>query len=434
MNESSVTRDFPGTLRFHAAALEALDALECRGFSAYIVGGAVRDALLGEDAWDIDITTSARPEEIARVFSDRVVAETGRRFGTMTVMIDRLKLEITTFRTEAAYRDGRRPDEVRFSDSLEEDLARRDFTINAMAWNPREGLIDRYGGRRDLRARVLRAVGDADERIREDALRALRAVRFSARLGMEPEEPLLEALKKSGPLVSRLSAERVSQELGRFLADGDISRGMLLLRQTGLLETVLPELALARRGESESLCRRRDALIDRMREREEDMRWAALLRPLDAETAARCCRRLRLSNRLVAGVKRLVALPRGEKPDDGVLWRIFDDFSGDVEKPFAFLHAEAAVELCSKECIIWLSERYDKLKELGMTVRTQDLAIDGSILAKNGYTEGERIGWTLRVLMESVRAGKVANEREALLRMAGRLLESSEITIHPKQL
>ena len=198
-----------------AAARAVLETLEAAGHPAYFVGGCVRDALLGRPVHDYDVATSARPEEVTALFPRTV--PTGIRHGTVTVIQDGVPCEVTTFRTEAAYSDGRRPDAVSFVDDLASDLARRDFTVNAMAMDLPGRIVDPFGGRADLAAGVLRAVGDPVRRFTEDALRMLRAVRFSAQLEFSVEPATAAAMARCAPLCARLSAERVREELDRTL-------------------------------------------------------------------------------------------------------------------------------------------------------------------------------------------------------------------------
>lgn len=181
-----------------------IDRLNEAGFKSFPVGGAVRDSLLSREVSDIDITTDARPEEIEEVFRDFKLIDIGKRFGTIKVIIEGDAFEITTFRKESAYRDGRHPTEVSFSDNLIDDLERRDFTINAMAFDHGE-IIDPFGGRTDLSRKVIRAVGDPRERIDEDLLRSLRAVRFANRLGFTIEESLKEAIRENAGKINSIS-------------------------------------------------------------------------------------------------------------------------------------------------------------------------------------------------------------------------------------
>ena len=200
-------------LALPCGAAYVLRALRAAGHEAYVVGGCVRDSLLGRVPVDWDVTTSALPEETKAVFSGAPVIETGIRHGTVTVLVDGEPVEITTYRVDGPYSDGRRPDSVAFTRSLREDLARRDFTVNAMAWSPETGLADPFGGADDLRGGVIRSVGDPARRFQEDALRILRALRFSAALGFSVEVKTAGALRAGRALLGKVSAERITAEL-----------------------------------------------------------------------------------------------------------------------------------------------------------------------------------------------------------------------------
>lgn len=223
---------------------KVVDRLLDAGHDAYVVGGSVRDALRGVDPHDWDVTTDATPEQIQKVFKRSLY---NNRFGTVVVRSGEHEVEVTTYRTEAEYSDHRRPDAVAFTASLEEDLARRDFTMNAMAWRPaRDGrhgeLVDPFGGRRDLDARLLRAVGDADARFKEDALRMLRAVRFATLLDLRIEPETADAIRRNAALTAALSGERIQQELTKMLAAERPSAALRLLSELGVLAVICPEL------------------------------------------------------------------------------------------------------------------------------------------------------------------------------------------------
>lgn len=216
-----------------------LDALTQHGYPAYLVGGAVRDALMGRDLHDLDVTTSALPHQILSVFSHLRCIETGRQHGTITVISQNGPVEITTFRTESTYSDHRRPDKVTFTSRLSEDLARRDFTINAMALN-RDGLIDLFGGQQDLSAKILRCVGDPDCRFQEDALRMLRGLRFSSCLNFQLDKQTADAIHRHHHLLCHISPERITAELLRLLT-GDYPKEVLLA-YPDVISTIIPEL------------------------------------------------------------------------------------------------------------------------------------------------------------------------------------------------
>jgi tRNA nucleotidyltransferase (CCA-adding enzyme) len=223
------------------AALEVCRKLAAAGHSAHVVGGCVRDVLLGRQAKDWDVATSALPEDVQKVF--RRTIPTGIAHGTVTVLVGKEHVEVTTYRGEGAYSDARRPDHVVFGVGLDEDLARRDFTVNAIAYDPlADVLVDPFGGRVDLDARVLRAVGDPEARFREDGLRVMRAVRFAATLEMKIDPATEAAIPSALPSLARVSGERVRDELLKLLGAPVPSRGLAVAQRTGILGVILPEL------------------------------------------------------------------------------------------------------------------------------------------------------------------------------------------------
>ncbi|MBW9151193.1 CCA tRNA nucleotidyltransferase [Clostridium estertheticum] len=220
-----------------------LDTLKNNGYESYIVGGSVRDATIGKDVpKDYDITTNALPEEIIRIFDKTV--PTGIKHGTITVMINGEGYEVTTYRIDGEYLDNRRPSGVTFVSNLEEDLARRDFTINALAFNEVDGLIDSFDGISDLKNKIIRAVGEPNKRFKEDALRMLRAIRFAASLDFDIEEKTMIAIKMNCNLISNVSTERIRDELCKMLVSNKTTKAFKLLEETKLLQIILPELQL----------------------------------------------------------------------------------------------------------------------------------------------------------------------------------------------
>lgn len=217
-----------------------ISELEKNGFSAYAVGGCVRDSLLGLSPDDWDITTSATPDAVKEIFPKTF--DTGLAHGTVSVLLDGEIFEVTTFRKDGAYKDNRHPESITFSTSIEEDLARRDFTINAMAYNEKDGLIDCFGGLSDLKNKVIRCVGDPDTRFSEDALRMLRAVRFAAQKGFKIEEKTLNSIKKNASFVNNLSAERVISEISKIILSDP--EKIKTLYAVGLLSYIAPEMCL----------------------------------------------------------------------------------------------------------------------------------------------------------------------------------------------
>ncbi|MDO4173362.1 MAG: HD domain-containing protein [Eubacteriales bacterium] len=218
-----------------------LDRLEQAGYASYVVGGAVRDSLAGRTPHDYDVCTAAFPQQVEDIFFDHHVIETGLQHGTVTVMMEGEPVEVTTFRTEGSYSDGRRPDSVQFVTAIADDLARRDFTVNAMAYSPQRGLCDPFGGQDDLRRKLLRCVGDPDARLQEDALRILRALRFAAQRGYAIELQTVQALRRNQHGLAHVSAERITAELLQLVC-GPYA-GTVMMEYADMITGLLPELA-----------------------------------------------------------------------------------------------------------------------------------------------------------------------------------------------
>ena len=289
------------TIKLDPGAALLLDALHGAGHAAYAVGGCVRDSLLGLDPHDWDLCTSARPEQVMALFGEEKCIPTGLQHGTVTVKQGGRLYETTTFRTEGAYSDGRHPDAVCFVPDVREDLARRDFTINAMAYSAEEGLIDPFGGRDDLAAHLVRAVGEPERRFEEDALRILRLYRFAARFGFAIDPATGAAAQALGPHLDCVSAERIQEELLKLLAAP--RPGSYL--EPAVLAVVLPELEPEKQPERfAELCR----TIDRIEPTVENVpaRLAALLCPLGEAGARKALRKLKCSNALTDEVTALV--------------------------------------------------------------------------------------------------------------------------------
>ena len=288
------------TIKLDPGAALLLDALHGAGHAAYAVGGCVRDSLLGLDPHDWDLCTSARPEQVMALFGEEKCIPTGLQHGTVTVKQGGRLYETTTFRTEGAYSDGRHPDAVCFVPEVREDLARRDFTINAMAYSAEEGLIDPFGGRDDLAAHLVRAVGEPERRFEEDALRILRLYRFAARFGFAIDPATGAAARALGPHLDCVSAERIQEELLKLLAAP--WPGSYL--EPAVLAVVLPELEPEKQPERfAELCR----TIDRIEPTAENVpaRLAALLCPLGEAGARKALRKLKCSNALTDEVTAL---------------------------------------------------------------------------------------------------------------------------------
>ncbi len=438
---------------FSPNALAALRRLNDAGYEAYLVGGCVRDAILGRDPGDCDITTSALPDRVQAVFAGERVVATGLKHGTVTVLTDGEPLEITTYRRETGYSDHRHPDAVRFTGSLREDLARRDFTVNAMAWHPEKGLVDLFGGEEDLRRGLIRCVGRAEDRFAEDALRILRALRFSSVLGFPLEEATARAAEAQKDLLAFVSAERIAAELTKLLCGGDVLR--VVTSYWPILAVPLPELAAMAGFDQCSRYHCYDVLTHcavaaAAVPPERIVRWAALLHDAgkpacftrDAEgnghfyghakksaaIAERVLTRLRFDRDAVRRIVTLVELhdipidpPEGD-PSRAVkrLLRRLGE-----EDFFRLLAVKRGDALAHAPRYRGRTHACDRIEALAREILAReqcfslrDLAVKGDDLLALGIPRGPVLGRTLEQLLEAVISGTVPNEREALLALA----------------
>jgi tRNA nucleotidyltransferase (CCA-adding enzyme) len=389
------------------------------------VGGAVRDVLLRRhrETNDFDVATPATPQEVMALF--RKVVPTGVEHGTVTVIAEGLALEVTTFRGEGPYLDGRRPESVTFHRDLEADLARRDFTMNALAWDPlgRE-FRDPHGGRDDLARRVVRAVGVAEERFAEDGLRPMRAVRFAAQLGYRLAPATRAAIPGALPVVRRVAVERISDELGRLVVAPHAAAGVALLRATGLLEVVLPRLASRPSRDLDHAAR----VLSRAPP-EPAARFAALLHVVGVAEAERTLLDLRQPRRvcdevaaLLRGHACLVAAPQGALPRTPVEVRRFLSRTGPHRAPalVALGRAEAAslppgrARAAARE-VKKLERAISQIRREAPPLLAQDLALHGrEAMRVLGVAPGPEVGEALRHLLERVLEDPALNTPDAL--------------------
>ncbi len=282
-----------------------MDALERHGHRGYLVGGSLRDLLLSKTPHDFDMTTDADPEEMLEVFAAFRVIPTGLKHGTLTVLSDGHPIEVTTHRVDGDYKDSRRPESVSFTRRLSDDLSRRDFTVNAMAWHEKTGLVDLFGGREDLRAGIIRAVGDPATRFTEDALRILRAFRFSAQLDFEIEEKTLLAAKETREGLSRISAERIFSEISRLLTSVAAERGLAALFAAECEKFVF----------FDTVPRLNRAKMLSVLPVDAPLRLAFLLCDTEPERVRALCRRLKASNAFCDRASGLLAAMKCPLPD-----------------------------------------------------------------------------------------------------------------------
>ncbi|MCL1798843.1 MAG: HD domain-containing protein [Eggerthellaceae bacterium] len=431
-------------------ALTLLSLLEGAGFEAWCVGGFVRDALIGRKAGDIDIASSAPWDKAQALFEAQGLKtfETGVKHGTLTVLVGSDALEVTTFRTDGTYTDGRRPDSVTFVESIEEDLARRDFTMNAIAYHPERGLFDPQGGQRDIEARVIRAVGEARTRFAEDALRILRGVRFASQLGFSLEEATRKAMVEQRGLLEIVAAERVSHELGALICGAFVRD--TLLAHTDIIGQVLPELLPMKGFDQKTPYHVFDVLEHTACCMENTrpcalVRWAALFHDsgkpaafftddagvghfyghakISVTIAQTAMRRLRLPRALVSDVLLLVehhddilaATPKSVK-------RMLRKLGGRPEMFFALTElkrGDAAAQAPHCRHRVGLAHELDAVLEAvleaGEVFSLHDLAIDGKDLKALGIPPGPLYKELLEGALESVLSGQVPNEKPSLI-------------------
>ena len=395
-----------------AAAL--LDELHRAGFGAYAVGGCVRDSLLGLAPHDWDLCTAARPGQVMELFGEDRCIPTGLQHGTVTVKRDGRLYEITTFRTEGRYSDGRHPDSVAFVPDLREDLARRDFTINAMAYSAEEGLCDPFGGREDLARGVVRAVGEPLRRFGEDALRILRLYRFAARFGFAIDEATEAAAKQLASHLDCVSAERIEEELNKLLAAPQ--PGAYL--EPEVLAFVLPELP------PEELAKARKQ-VDALPAGTEQVsaRWAALLLPLGETGARKALKRLKCSNARIDGVTALVR-ECGEKTPDALdkcdlclqAKRLLGKYDLHTVQQLTALWTALAPE--EKASFDVLRAEAEALTAQGTCCRISQLTVNGRDLMAAGAAPGPGLRRVLEALLEEVVTGRLPNEKTELLAFA----------------
>ena len=426
------------------AASICLQTLEQAGFEAYAVGGCVRDSLLGKTPHDYDLCTNALPEETAKLFSGYTLVRSGEKHGTIGVAVNKEVIEITTYRTEGGYQDGRHPDWVRFVSRLEDDLARRDFTVNAMAYNPRVGYIDPFGGEKDLQNQVLRAVGEPRLRFTEDALRILRGVRFAVRFGLTPEEHTLQAMKDLSPLMDKLARERVFDELCKLLpllCAEDFQRYAPILVQ--VLPVLSPALGFDQRNPHHihDIYTHTAHVVDAAPQNL-TVRWAALLHDcgkpacftldeqgvghfyghakVSAELAAETLLQLKAPTALRERVCLLIEqhmVPL--EADRKFLRRRLGKFG--VEAMMELVALQEADMTGTKDIPVALTQVRTVLAEIlseDACLTVKDLKITGKDLLDIGFAPGPDLGSCLQWLLEQVQDEVLPNEKQALLEKA----------------
>ncbi len=424
-----------------------IETLYNNGYEAYIVGGCVRDMLLFREPLDFDICTNALPTEVKQCFKEFNVIETGISHGTVTLMLDETAYEITTFRTEGTYSDNRRPDNVNFVQTIEEDLKRRDFTINAMAYNRRVGLVDCFGGERHLKRGIISAVLDPDRRFREDALRIMRGLRFAAVYGFEIEEKCAISMMENRELLKNISAERIHVELSKMLLGKGVERTLLDYRD--IIAVIIPELA---------------PCFD-FQQHNPHHKFDVYTHMIKAVAASMVSVRVRLTL-LLHDIAKPMTFHKddmgvghffghanmGEKIAQEILQRLKFDKKSISEVALLVKYHDANIEVSSKSVKRWLNRlgrelfldlievkradnfalqgECDKLRFLHLDeivkiyediieneecFNLKNLKINGDDIIKLGISEGREVGVLLNIIFEAVLDEKIQNKREILL-------------------
>lgn len=403
------------TIRMDEGAAELLDTLHRAGYAAYVVGGCVRDSLLGLTPHDWDLCTSALPQQVMELFGAQRCIPTGLQHGTVTVKQSGALYEITTFRTEGTYTDGRHPDEVHFVPDVREDLARRDLTINAMAYNEKEGLVDPFGGQADLQSGIVRAVGVPRQRFTEDALRILRLYRFAARFGFAIDPPTAQAAQELCAHLDCVSVERIEEELAKLLS----APAPAAYLDKKILLVILPELS------SEALAAAKP-VVDACPAGAENLpiRLAALLLSLGEDGIRRTLKRLRCSNALIEEAAVLVreAVPGVPVSLNIYARRLLGKYNLCTVQRIAALgtalQSERAADFAA------LSELAEQLDADGVCCRVSQLAVNGRDLMAAGIPAGPGIRKVLEALLDGVIREEYPNERQALLAAVQQLAAS----------
>ena len=403
------------TIRMDEGAAELLDTLHRAGYAAYVVGGCVRDSLLGLTPHDWDLCTSALPQQVMELFGAQRCIPTGLQHGTVTVKQSGALYEITTFRTEGTYTDGRHPDEVHFVPDVREDLARRDLTINAMAYNEKEGLVDPFGGQADLQSGIVRAVGVPRQRFTEDALRILRLYRFAARFGFAIDPPTAQAAQELCAHLDCVSVERIEEELAKLLS----APAPAAYLDEKILSVVLPELS------PEALAAAKP-VVDACPAGAENLpiRLAALLLSLGEDGTRRTLKRLRCSNACIEETAVLVREVVSGVPVSLNIYarRLLGKYNLCTVQRLAALGTALQPERAADFAA--LSELAEQLDADGVCCRVSQLAVNGRDLMAAGVPAGPGIRKVLEALLDGVIREEYPNERQALLAAVQQLAAS----------
>lgn len=387
-----------------------INVLMENGYEAYAVGGCVRDSILGRTPGDWDITTSALPMQVKALF--RRTVDTGIQHGTVTVMLGKNGYEVTTYRIDGKYEDSRHPKSVEFTSNLVEDLKRRDFTINAMAYNDEHGIVDAFDGMGDLKRRIIRCVGKAHDRFDEDALRILRAVRFSAQLGFDIEDDTAKAARELAPTLVKISRERIHTELNKLLLS-DNPAYFSVVYDLGVMKIIIPELEnidAHKLDKIKHFIKKTSAVLPE--------RYAALLSCVDADTAGRILKGLKLDNATISMASKLV---KYYNMNPVVSEAAVRHYINEVGENDALRIIDFNISICGSE----LNKGYTDMKKICVMVKERgdctelrNLKISGRDLMEAGFPAGKQLGEILQKLLCEVLDNPKFNEYNYLLKRA----------------
>lgn len=438
-----------------------IDTLYDNSFEGFMVGGCIRDLLLEKSPNDFDITTSAPPEKTINIFAKTI--PTGLQHGTVTVLVNNEPYEVTTYRTEGEYKDSRRPSEVTFVTNLKEDLSRRDFTINAFAYNTTHGLVDYFNGLSDLNNKLIRAVGDADKRFKEDALRMMRAIRFSSQLDFSIEKSTLYAISNNSDLIKNISQERIRDELCKILSSKNPRKGIILLEETGLLKFILPELqstvglkqyipyhfedvfnhslsVLDNCIESNSIPLKLSALLHDIGKptcfsKDENGMGHFYNHQVIGETISKnILSRLKFDNNTISIVSNLIRehMSVMDNPKDSAIKRLINRVGVNNIFNLYTLQRADINSLLNPESVIhkinFIETRTHEILDNKLPLSVKDLAVNGSDLIKFlNVKPGKTIGIVLNTLLDMVLENPDLNTKEVLLSISSDVLKGTEI-------
>lgn len=430
--------------------------LEKAGFEAFAVGGCIRDMLMGIAPADYDVATSARPEQVKSIFCRHKTVEVGIKHGTVGVLWDGMLIEITTYRIETAYSDGRRPDNVIFTDSIALDLSRRDFTINAMAFNSSRGLVDPFGGEKDIKKGLIRCVGQPEDRFREDGLRIMRALRFASVLGFSMEKDTFLAAVETKEMLENVSAERIREELTKLLCGKGVKE--VLLSGVGILGKAIPELLPMEGFDQKNEHHIYDvfehtAAVTASIEPVPRLRLAALFHDIgkprcfftdekgeghfyghesiSAVMTEEIMKRLRFSNDDTEYVTQLVKFHgRQIEADERAVKRAMAKLTPHLF--YDLISLKKADNMGQSPVYAFRQEYYRKLIDIADRVSDEeqcfslaDLAVNGKDVIEAGIEEGPQVGMILREILDMVIDEKIPNEKEAILKIVGEKVQKN---------